>query len=154
MVSPPYQALLGVDKMWHQTKAVRIVFPLTTSHTVNVRGRCLASLGLSVLIGCSLAIGSLPAKAAQPDEAGTSRQSKAVLTSLQSAFSSIAEELEPTVVTISSTKAAARERDGEAGGPPRNGIPLPGSQRPRVLRGTESGVIIRKDGWTRRTITW
>jgi S1-C subfamily serine protease len=64
---------------------------------------------------------------------------KVALVSLQDAFTSIAEEVEPTVVTISSSKTL-RSVDGRDF--PRGlGAPLPRSV------GTGTGVVVRKDGW-------
>lgn len=84
--------------------------------------------------------------ASRADEAGTAGQAKTVLLSLQSAFSNIAEELEPTVVTVSISKAIHGEKEGEGGvGVPRNVFPQ--GHGPKSMKGTGSGVIIRKDGW-------
>ncbi len=64
--------------------------------------------------------------------------SKAALTGLQDAFIDIADEVEPTVVTISASKAV-QEPDRETR--PRNSRSAPRSV------GTGTGLIVRKDGW-------
>ena len=63
---------------------------------------------------------------------GKSSEARITLASLQDAFVSVADEVEPTVVTVSASKA---QRGGAAfGGNPRS-------------VGTGTGVIVRKDGW-------
>src|SRR5688572_20909472 len=79
------------------------------------------------------------------------KPAKAALYALQDAFSAVAEEVEPAVVTITARKTvrpvlgtAAPEEDD-----PLRGTPLGRGRNPRAFRaqGTGSGVIISSDGW-------
>ncbi len=90
------------------------------------------------------------ASAAEFDDAPS--KSKSVLGNLQDAFASIADELEPAVVTVSSSKTSkgestADDEDATKGTPPFNKMPRPFNRLPGRVIGTGSGVIIRKDGW-------
>src|SRR5579872_807543 len=108
--------------------------------------RTLAATGLTAALGLSLALGAPAARAFRADDpAAQSQNSKTVLASLQAAFSSIADELEPAVVTVSSSKAERPEAAQDSPGPLQHGLTRP---RPKTrMMGTGSGVIIRKDGW-------
>src|ERR1051325_9973300 len=78
--------------------------------------------------------------------------SRATLNALQDAFVTIAEELEPAVVTVTAKKTVrARAEhsgtdDGDDGIP---GLPFGRGKTPRSFRsqGTGSGLIISTDGW-------
>ncbi len=77
---------------------------------------------------------------------------KAALYALQDAFTSVAEEVEPAVVTITARKTVrpvlgtSAQEDAED---PLRGTPLGRGRNPRAFRaqGTGSGVIISTDGW-------
>ncbi len=71
--------------------------------------------------------------------AQAAQSSRTALVSLQDAFTSIADEVEPVVVTVSSSKAL-RATDG------RDFPRSPGAPIPRSV-GTGTGLIVRKDGW-------
>jgi serine protease Do len=78
--------------------------------------------------------------------------SRAALNLLQDAFVSIAEELEPAVVTVTAKKTVRAKADRAAPDDSEEGIPgLPfgRSRTPRAFRsqGTGSGLIISGDGW-------
>lgn len=90
----------------------------------------LLSVGIAVAAAAYIPLGSA---------AHAQQNPKAALTILQDAFTEIADEVEPTVVTVSSSKAL-KSSDGTSlnrgfGGP-----------APRSV-GTGTGVIVRKDGW-------
>ena len=111
-------------------------------------GKAFGCIGLGATMQLSLAIGF--ASGAEFDD--SSSKSKAILVSLQDAFSTVADELEPAVVTVSSSKASkgeatADDEDGAKGTPPFNKMPRPFNRLPGRVIGTGSGVIIRKDGW-------
>ena len=109
------------------------------SHSVFERKRPQTGYRRTVLLlsGFLLAAGAIAIPI--PGYAQSQQSSKAALVSLQDAFTSIADEIEPLVVTISSSKAI-RSVDGRA--LPRNvGDPIPRSV------GTGTGLIVRKDGW-------
>ena len=112
----------------------------------NAPGNRLLAAGLTAAVGLALSLGSLPAKASFVDEASSSSLTKAILSGLQGAFSNIAEELEPTVVTVSISKSIRNEKEADGGETPPRGI-FPQGRPPKSLKGTGSGVIIRKDGW-------
>jgi serine protease Do len=107
-------------------------------------GSWLARAGMAALLGWTVTSAVGPARAGA-DEASPTSQSKAILASLQTAFSNIAEELEPTVVTVSISKSSGEKDADGADGPPRGVFPQ--TRGPHVMKGTGSGVIIRKDGW-------
>lgn len=93
-------------------------------------GLCLASFLSGVLFLSPLA--QISSRAQDRSENST-HTSLAVLTDLQEAFAGIADQLEPVVVTVSSTKAGVgRGFDNESRAP---------------LVGTGTGLIVRKDGW-------
>src|SRR5258708_36227174 len=100
----------------------------------------------SILV-LSIAISS-PRGAVAQEKAG----SRDALNLVQDAFVSIAEELEPAVVTVTAKKTvrarAARTGtdDGDDGIP---GLPFGRSRTPRTFsaEGTGSGLIISTDGW-------
>ena len=103
-----------------------------------------AMIGVGVLALSSIVLVSAPgAPAFADDSAG---KSKAILATLQDAFSSVADELEPAVVTVFSSKtsksSSAEEDDTESS----KGV-FPFNRSPKRSTGTGSGVIIRKDGW-------
>ena len=74
-------------------------------------GKAFGCIGLGATMQLSLAIGF--ASGAEFDD--SSSKSKAILVSLQDAFSSVADELEPAVVTVSSSKASKGEATAEIG---------------------------------------
>jgi len=88
-----------------------------------------------------LSTGSGGSLRAQEVGAENARTTVASLQGLQEAFASIAEEVEPTVVTVSSFKTIRSAADtGEFPNRSFDG-------GPRRAVGTGTGVIIRKDGW-------
>jgi len=135
----------GVDKMRIRNARQTGLPPRVASDAIFSRMR-LAAVGITAIFGLSLAMGPSPAKASPADEANQNGQSKTILTSLQGAFSNIADELEPTVVTVSISKALHTDKDGD-GGPIVPHSVFPQGRGPKTMKGTGSGVIIRKDGW-------
>src|SRR5947207_887756 len=114
--------------------------PCVVTASLTTRHR-LVTAGLTAALGLSLAVGAPFAKASPVDEANTNGQSKAILTGLQTAFSNIAEEVEPAVVTVSIAKAFHGDKEGEGGG----GVPhnvFPQGRGQKSMKGTGSGVII------------
>ena len=104
-----------------------------------------------ILTGVLLcAPGSLPSSMAQEksDEgkhaSGNAKPDRSALLSLQDAFASLADEVEPAVVTIFATKAVTLPPGIEEKTDIPKGL-FPRS--PRRSTGTGSGVIISKDGW-------
>ena len=103
----------------------------------------------SVTVGLALSlIAFTPAAGFAQDKSA----SRASLNILQDAFASIAEEVEPTVVTVTARKtirprpgAVAPDSDEDILG----GLPLGRGRAPRSFRsqGTGSGVILSTDGW-------
>jgi serine protease Do len=137
-----------VEKMWSRVSAnagLEISPPQMADGWKAAAGR-FATAGVTVVLGWVLAIGPVPAMAYVGDETTPSTQSKMVLASLQSAFSTIAVELEPTVVTVSISKSIRNEKDADSGEGTPHGI-FPQGRGFKTVRGTGSGVIIRKDGW-------
>ena len=85
-----------------------------------------------------------PLKAEPVDD--SNGKSKAILATLQEAFSAVADELEPAVVTVFSSKTTKSSTgDEEEADAPKSVFPF--NRAPRRAIGTGSGVIIRKDGW-------
>ena len=114
--------------------------------TAGLMSARLASLALAAVLSASTVAGASPSRVSSTDDASSRGQSKTILANLQGAFSNIAEELEPTVVTVSISKAVHNDKEGESGGAvPRNVFPQ--GRAPKSMKGTGSGVIIRKDGW-------
>jgi serine protease Do len=103
----------------------------------------LVRLGLIGMISLTVALSPVQGKADVGDTPDASR-AKSTLAGLQDAFSSIADEVEPAVVTVSSTKTAKTPAEGEPNDLPTRFSPL---SRPRRSTGTGTGVIIRKEGW-------
>jgi serine protease Do len=99
-------------------------------------------------LAAGLALQSTPAGGQRTSgDAAAPAASHAYLSGVQDSFASIADELEPAVVTILSARTIrAAGQDGGAGGS--HAQPNPFSQ-PRIHRsvGTGSGVIITPDGW-------
>jgi serine protease Do len=101
----------------------------------------------ALLYGVTFSACLVPAAGAQEKKAG-----RASLNLLQDAFASIAEELEPAVVTVTSKKTYRPKTGAPA---PRDeedflfNSPLGRGRSPRAFRsqGTGSGVIISTDGW-------
>ena len=118
---------------------------LTASTNRSSCGRPRLAAGGATLAGlaCAFALGGAPAMARPVDEGPPAGHSKAVLANLQSAFTAIAEELEPAVVTVSTSRVFRADKEVEAR--PRAVSPPGGGSR--LAKGTGSGVIIRKDGW-------
>jgi len=113
----------------------------------NMRFRRVNTAALAAIITCSVSPLGVPAFAAHRDETSPAAQSRTLLTGLQSAFTNIAEEVEPAVVTVSISKAFRVEKENDGGAPvPHGGFP-PGRVPPKTMKGTGSGVIIRKEGW-------
>ncbi len=119
--------------------------PLLAGYAI-LSGKRLAAVGITAVFACSLVVGPTLANAAPADEGNSHGQSKTILANLQGAFSNIAEELEPTVVTVSISKALHSDKDTDGGGIPHSVFPQ-GRSGPKTMKGTGSGVIIRKDGW-------
>jgi serine protease Do len=78
-------------------------------------------------------------------QASDKNQTKAAVLALQEAFVGVADEVEPSVVTITAKKINKGAAAGEEGIP---GLPF-GRRSPRDFRseGTGSGVILSADGW-------
>jgi serine protease Do len=134
--------------MWSRVSANarREFSPPRTADSWPAAGDRLIMAGVTAVLGLVLATGPIPANASVGDETSPSAQSKMVLTSLQGAFTTIAEELEPTVVTVSISKSIRNEKEADSGEAAPHGI-FPQGRGPKTMRGTGSGVIIRKDGW-------
>ncbi|HZP84060.1 MAG TPA: trypsin-like peptidase domain-containing protein [Chthonomonadaceae bacterium] len=75
------------------------------------------------------------------------KASAARLADLQEAFAAIADEIEPAVVTIYTTKSLRSAAEGEANQDAPPGIIPFGRNGSRRATGTGSGVIISKEGW-------
>jgi serine protease Do len=96
-------------------------------------------VGLAVLL-CPVGIPA--ARAADPPKTSGTHAVNARLYELQDAFSAIADEMEPTVVTVYTSRSV---RGGAEGG---DSDPFRGLRGDtRRATGTGSGVIIAKDGW-------
>jgi len=93
---------------------------------------------LARYLPCCFSLLAIPAMTFQANSVYAQQASKTVLASLQDAFVAVADELEPAVVTVSSSKAG-RAADGDAGRSPFR------SQQRSV--GTGTGLIVRRDGW-------
>jgi len=128
------------DREWHF-----LSLPTRSGGPVTPVKRLVAA-GITAVVGLTMSLGPLPARAFPGDETTSAAQTKAMLAGLQNAFSNIAEELEPTVVTVSISKSLRNDKDGDAPDAPPHGI-FPQGRGPKVIKGTGSGVIIRKDGW-------
>src|SRR5690349_11796636 len=113
------------------------------------RGPAVASRALRSLAP-ALALVILPAPVVRADDTGSApqaRPSRALLGALQDAFVSVADELEPAVVTITARKTV---RGASNLGSEENGFPdISGHTRNKTFRsqGTGSGVIVSADGW-------
>ena len=101
------------------------------------RWQIVGGLGLALL---ALPAGGVSAQNTSP----LHQETHAALVNLQDAFSVIADEMEPAVVTVFSTKAF-RSADGDSNDIPRGVIPF--GRRSRRSTGTGSGVLVSKDGW-------
>jgi serine protease Do len=99
-----------------------------------LRGMTIVSL--TGLLGMGLTVG--PTRAQETVGTDKTDSTLTYLTGLQDAFSKVADDVEPAVVTVLSTKAAEGEGERRL---------LPFGRGPRRSTGTGSGVIIRKDGW-------
>ena len=73
-----------------------------------------ATLGLIGTLSLAAAFSPVRSWGADVDPPETAR-AKAMLANLQDAFSAVADELEPAVVTVSSTKAAKPTTDSDSG---------------------------------------
>ena len=101
-------------------------------------GRMRGAFSLAAALSCLalLAPGTVQAQeVAQP-----SRTAVTTLANLQDAFASVADSIEPAVVTVSSTKTLRGSEELPQG---LNSL----ERSPRRSTGTGSGVIIRKEGW-------
>ncbi len=99
--------------------------------------------GVATLLTGLLAICSFAPVLADDSKEGKPKPQRPIntmLVDLQEAFASIADEAEPAVVTVFSTKSRKAGEEDEAAFPSF-------MRRPRRATGTGSGVIIRKDGW-------
>ncbi len=100
--------------------------------------RRLGAGSFAVALGCLALFGTATVQAqesAHPPKAGV-----IALASLQDAFASVADAIEPAVVTVSSVKTMRGSEELPQGlNPLERGL--------RRSTGTGSGVIIRKDGW-------
>jgi serine protease Do len=105
----------------------------------NTRRNRTVGTGASVLAGLMLWSGALPLRADENDARPKQRPTNTALLDLQEAFAAIADDVEPAVVTVLSTKAR-KQGEEEAAFPSF-------LRRPRRSTGTGSGVIISKDGW-------
>lgn len=85
-----------------------------------------------------------PANPANPANPAAERPGRTLLSALQDAFVSVADELEPAVVTITARKTVKGSDKGEE--PEGRGWGR-GRSRPYSTQGTGSGVIISADGW-------
>jgi serine protease Do len=103
----------------------------------------LVSIGLVGALSCAMAFAPVQSRAA--DDTSNGSPSKIMLASLQDAFSNVADELEPAVVTVVSTKSLRAEKEGDGTDQPHGIFPL--GRAPKRSTGTGSGVIVRKDGW-------
>ncbi len=106
-------------------------------------GRCSRMGLIIVLLGLTTTDAGFAAPST-PDTSVPSPQSATALSNLQNAFTNIAEELEPTVVTVYSKAVRTDESDGAES--TSRGV-FPKSGGPKTIHGTGSGVIIRRDGW-------
>src|SRR5687768_10917986 len=97
--------------------------------------RGIVFMGVAGLLGAGMVPGS--AQVPEEDKAPKTSTSLAYLEDLQDAFSKVADEVEPAVVTVLSTKVAESDR-GE-----RRFNPF--GRSPRRATGTGTGVIIRKE---------
>ena len=99
-------------------------------------------MSVALLTGL-LAVGSLApvgADDSKEDKPKPQRSTNTMHSDLQEAFASIADDAEPAVVTVFSTKSRKAAEEDNAAFPSF-------MRRPRRATGTGSGVIIRKDGW-------
>jgi len=126
-----------------------------------IRYNNLALIALSAVLGASLATGGFRTEraTAQGTSSSTPQEQKALLQALENAFTSIADQVEPSVVTItarSTVKPAANDQRGGGGGgdeDPQDGpFSLPdlfrrfNSPQPRSGPSTGSGFIVRRQG--------
>src|SRR5205814_4301179 len=131
---------------------------LETLHSLRFNN--LALVALCVALGASLASGGfrIARATAQGQTSGTStpQEQKSVLKALQDAFSSIADQVEPTVVKVearSTTRPAADRPDGGNDDEDQNtpfGLPPDlfrrfGTPQPRG-NSSGSGIIVRRQG--------
>lgn len=126
----------GYDNVWNPLRERNARHPFT---------KCLMFLSGTGLL---LALSTFPARAEEKSDSSP-RAARAVLANLQEAFASVADEVEPCVVTLYSVKSAraatsdSKDKDEDI---LRRILP-PGRSRSRRSTGTGSGVIIRPDGW-------
>ncbi len=119
-----------------------------------VRGRAIPSkrramwgwVGVMSLAAALSTGGAPSAHAKEKARLENARASVARLADLQDAFSAVADEVEPAVVTIYTSKAI-RTAGGEPNGNEFHGLAPFGRNGTRRATGTGSGVIISKDGW-------
>ena len=105
----------------------------------------LIGVSMAGALSCVLALASVPSHARTVDDTPGDGQFRSILAGLQNAFTSVADELEPAVVTVVSTKTIRSDKEADGNDQPRGVFPL--TKGPRRSTGTGSGVIIRKDGW-------
>src|SRR5438105_2802437 len=106
-----------------------------------------ASPGLIGVLSWTLVLAPIaarPVRAEDTPPSDATRAATATLMNLQEAFAAVADELEPAVVTVFSTKSLRGSGDGEGDLP--HGL-IPFDRGPRRATGTGTGIIIRKDGW-------
>lgn len=107
----------------------------------NIRlAKPIATLALSLLL-FPASVGKVYA-----DEPADTARSRVALASLQNAFSAVADEVEPAVVTIFSAKTLRSNRPRSEEGGDENSLP-PFLRGPKRSTGVGSGVIIRSEGW-------
>jgi serine protease Do len=111
--------------------AIGTQHPQTQKHSSKSRGRTKSGFLLLALLCLPLS-----PTLAQNEKPKERKPSRAALFSLQEAFSEIADELEPAVVTILSLNPV---RNGDRDNSPAKGL--------RRSTGTGSGVLISADGW-------
>ena len=101
-------------------------------------------LSVSLLTGLLAVSSFAPARAddSKEDTPSQKRPTNTMLLDLQEAFAAIADDVEPAVVTVLSTKTRKPGEEDDAAFPA-----FMKKARQRPLRGTGSGVIISKDGW-------
>lgn len=124
---------------------------------LGVRFNNLFLVMLCVLVGTSLATGGFRAQRATAQGSSSPQEQKQLLRALEDAFTSIADQVEPAVVTVeasSTTRPAATAQPDQGGGDePQDGpFSLPdlfrrfGQPQPREGPSTGSGFIVRRRG--------
>jgi serine protease Do len=140
------------------------MFSRSVKTLLTVRFNNLFLVLLCLLLGASLASGGFHVRHAAAQTGTTSPQEqKALLRALEDAFSSIADQVEPCVVTIearSTTKpATSQPRDPGNGDDQEGPFSLPdlfrrfGTPQPREGPSTGSGFIVRRQGSTAYVLT-